>query len=342
MSNTYTDQQNSRMFLTIPVSDVLSYFGKRADHRNYMYYSPFRDEATPSMRVTVDRSTGTWVWADYGGMPEGGKHVDGGGVLDLVMKLANVSSYKAAFDILEQIGRSRGIEVIRQESSRNRREVKESGVVIDDISEEFTNKALRDYAVSSRCINQDILSRYCRQVSYHFKSNPQKINLAIGFPNNNGGFALRGNTRNRKLNSVWGLSVLDPSGVLRKDAGVNSDRCILFEGFMDFLSYMSWRGIETPGCDVCVLHSVSNVVHAKDWLLSHTSVRTFFDNDVAGQKATDTVKNWCAAKEGVSFKDGSGAYAGSKDLNEGWQKVCARRKGMAEGMAVENKGLTIK
>lgn len=75
------------MLLSTPVDRVLAFFGKNTAHRNYMYYSPFRDESEPSMRVTVDHSTGQWVWADFGGMPSPGKRVDGGGCLDMVMRL---------------------------------------------------------------------------------------------------------------------------------------------------------------------------------------------------------------------------------------------------------------
>ena len=48
------------LLLTTPVDRILAYFGRNTAHRSYMYYSPFRDEADPSMRVTVDRSTGLW------------------------------------------------------------------------------------------------------------------------------------------------------------------------------------------------------------------------------------------------------------------------------------------
>ncbi len=311
------------ILLTIPVVDVLTYFGKRADHRSYMYYSPFRDESSPSMRVTV-KPDGTWIWADFGSSPKEGHRVDGGGILDMVKRLSGVHSDKEAWDVLGEIGRTRGIEVIREESRENVRKVKDSGIVVDDVSCDFTRKSLVNYAVNVRRIPQDILSRYCRQVTYHSKSDPSHSYTVIGFPNNAGGFAMRGSTRNRKLNNIWGISTLGPDGVLRKDASAVSPKCATFEGFMDFLSYLSWRGVAEPGMDVCILHSASNAVHAKEFLLSHESVRTFFDNDEAGTKATELVRDWCDEK-GLDFKDGRSAYPDYNDINEAWQAVKERR-----------------
>lgn len=328
-----------QLLFAVPVVDILSYFGKRIDHRSYMYYSPFREESEPSMRVTVNRNDGTWVWADYGGVPEGGRHVDGGGVLEMVRRLAGVSTDAAAMGVLEEIGRSRGIEVIREESRVERKKVKDSGIVIDDVSGTFSRRSIRDYAVNVRCIPLPLLERYCRQVKYHSKADSSRFFTVIGFPNNAGGFAMRGSGENRKMNNVWGLTTLGPDGVLRKDASVASDKCALFEGFMDFLSYMAWRGAQEPGMDVCVLHSASNAVHAKGWVEAHGAVRCFFDNDDAGSRATELVASWCGGKD---FKDGRSAYAGHKDINEAWKEAVAKRKGQSRSEDRQPSGAGIK
>lgn len=324
-SNTYSDTTHRLLFAT-PVADVLSHYGKRTDHRGYMYYSPFRDESVPSMRVTVNRNDGTWVWADFGGQPQAGKRADGGGCLDLVRRLGNLHSDAEAFCVLEEIAQRRGIRpVTPAEPKAAHRTGRESGIVIDEVSGAFSRRSLRRYAIEERCIPEDLLVRYCKQVSYHSRAAANRRFTAIGFPNNAGGWALRGSGGDRKLNSAWGLSTFGPDGVLHVDGIPLSGKCALFEGFMDFLSYLAWRGVENPGMDVCVLHSAANAVHAKGFVLAHESVRTFFDNDDAGERATALVRSWCE-DAGLDFKDGRGAYARWNDVNDAWKEIVAMRR----------------
>ena len=271
--NAYSDIPDYSSLLAIPVSDVLAYFGKRTGHRGYMYYSPFRDEREPSMRVTVNSADGTWVWADYGGSPTGGRRVDGGGVLEMVRRLSGVSGDSGAVSVLREIAAGRGCPEVPDVSPPER----ETGIVIDDVSAVFTSGPVRRYATRVRRIPEPLLGRYCRQVRYHPRSDPSRSYIAIGFPNNAGGWALRGRGAGAKLNSAWGLTTLGPDGSLMADGRAASTRGLLFEGFMDFLSYLAWRGVLEPGADVCVLHSASNIVHAREWALSHGAVRSFFE-----------------------------------------------------------------
>ncbi len=280
------------------------------------------------MRVTVNPNDGTWVWADFGGTPENGQKTDGGGILHMVKRLGNVTSDKEAFEILEEIARKHGINVIKEEIKTNKKQSKDSGIVIEDVSMTFNRKALLNYGTQTRRIPKNTLEHYCRQVRLHYKSSPNKSYYFIGFPNNAGGYAMRGTGKNQKLNNIWGLSTISPDGTLMKNAATKSDKCAIFEGFMDFLSYLSWRNVKTPGMDICILHSASNTIHAKEWILSHKNVRTFFDNDEAGQKATDMIEKWCN-ENGIDFKDGRIAYANHNDINEAWKTVTESRKDKA-------------
>ena len=103
----------------------------------------------------------------------------------------------------------------------------------------------------------------------------------------------------------------------RPGVDVSSSRCAVFEGFFDYLSWLAWRKVEEPGMDVCVLNSTSLIAYARSWVLSHDVVRSFFDNDPAGDKATEALAAWCA-EEGKDFRDGRGAYVGKDDVNEAW------------------------
>jgi hypothetical protein len=304
--------RDMELLLTTPPDRILAYFGRSTAHRGYMYYSPFRREASPSMRVTMDRNTGRWIWADYGGSPPKGKKADGGGCLDMVRRLSGVSTDREALDILAVI---RGTPLSLEPESLKRKETLPTGIVIDGVDDTFSSKSLIRYATIQRRIPLPLLNRYCREVSYHTKADPSRHFTAIGFRNNGGGYALRGTSRRSKISTLSDVTTLDPSGGHSPGAEPSSFRCYLFEGFMDFLSWMAWRGVGEPGADVCVLNSVSNLSLAEGWLLAHGVIRCFLDNDPAGRAAYDRV---CALCAGRDIRDSSSAYRGSKDLNEAY------------------------
>ena len=303
--------ENMQHLLSVPVASVLAFYGKRADHRRYMYYSPFRDESEPSMKVT-EFQDGTWVWHDYG-------TGENGGVLDMVCKLEGNESHRNAYEVLSKIsGRPVEMPAMQVYGKRAPKKGSETGIVVVSVSERFTNASLLSYFTNVRFIPTEVLDRYCVQVKYYAKSAPQVRHFAAGFHNNSGGFALRGTGR-VKINSAWALSTLSPNGCFIREEDACFEKGDLFEGFVNFLSKITYRyqaglGLE-PGMDSCVLHSASNVAKCHDWVLRHRQIRTFFDNDEAGDKATEMVKGWCK-ESGIDFKDGRCAYLGYNDINE--------------------------
>ena len=300
------------MLLSTPVDRVLAFFGKNTAHRNYMYYSPFRDEAEPSMRVTVNHSNGQWVWADFGGTPSMGRKADGGGCLEMVRRLSGASTDREALDTLAQIN---GTFIPEQEVQHQDIQARPSGIVIDNISDVFDRTFLVKYAELERGIRKVLLERYCRQVTYHPRSAPERKFTVIGFPNNGGGYALRGTTAYSKKTTLCDITTLSLTGKFVSEDVVTSKRCYIFEGFMDFLSWLAWSGKDIPGADVCVLNSVSNLSKAKNWLLAHEGVRCFMDNDRAGREAYDRICEICSDRD---VKDGSMVYKEFKDLNEAY------------------------
>ena len=317
------------LLLTTPVDRILAYFGRNTAHRSYMYYSPFRDEADPSMRVTVDRSTGRWYWADFGGSPAPGKKADGGGCLEMVRRLSGAASDKEALEVLASINGSFPPEIGTEWKAPKE---KPSGIVIDKVSEVFDREFLVRYAERERGIPRELLERYCRQVTYHPKASPSRRFTVIGFPNNGGGYALRGTAPGSKITTLCDITTLGPSGAMIPDEDPGALRCYVFEGFMDFLAWLAWRNESVPGADVCVLNSVSNLRKATGWLYSHGVIRCFLDNDPAGREAYDRI---CEACQGRDVKDGSTAYRGYKDLDEAYvSHLKALRKDGGKGLRI--------
>lgn len=295
----YTEQQKQEL-MSISIVEILAYYGKSlARTKTGMYYSPFRDEKTPSFHI--DEAANTWY--DFG------TH-EGGGLIDFVCKITGCQR-KEAYDWLASI-RHMIHEEVHTEVIKRAASVGESKVIIEKVNEQFSKPALVEYA-QSRCISREILDRYCDEVTYSVSSKPGSSFFAIGFKNNSGGYVLR--SKVAKICSSSDVTTLGPDGNLTME--VNSKKVAVFEGFIDFLSLLSYNEKQEPGHDCCILNSVSNLEKALPWIAGHTNIMIFADNDNAGrdtyQRITDYVSD---SAEEVCIYDMAELYKGHKDLND--------------------------
>lgn len=157
--------------------------------------------------------------------------------------------------------------------------------------------------LKSRRISPEVASRYCREVYY--KTHGDRLYFAVGFRNDGGGWELR-NSRFKISTSPKTISTLS----------CGSDTVAVFEGFMDYLSYMSMRRERRPGTDAIVLNSVSNLSKAMSAISSHQTVLTYLDNDAAGRRTTDEIRRQA---EGCRVIDRSELYREHNDLNDYWK-----------------------
>lgn len=163
---------------------------------------------------------------------------------------------------------------------------------------ELLHPALLGY-LSERGIDLAIARTYCREVRYAIGN---KLYFAIGFRNDAGGWELR-NARFKGTGT--------PKHITSIDNG--SHTAILFEGFMDFLSYLSLEKAPHPSVDSLVLNSVVNLPKALPFLARHELVHAFLDNDETGRKALSRLADALPASEVI---DRSGFYRPHKDLND--------------------------
>ena len=137
----------------------------------------------------------------------------------------------------------------------------------------------------SRHVDADIGKRYCKEIWYTFRG---KRYFGIAFPNIKGGYELR----NPYYKGC--LSEKDISLIHSQQVGVQ-DRCCIFEGFMDFLSYktLEKRGDDIictqEQCNYIVLNSISCLGKCMERLACYTAIHCYFDNDKARQMATNTI-----------------------------------------------------
>lgn len=297
----YSENEKQRL-LSFPLDGVLAACGKRTDHRGYMYFSPFRDEDSPSFHI--DARTNRWY--DFG-------TAEGGGVVDLVCRLKGcgkgevldiLAGFDTSFVHVDNAARN-----IQDVSPRNSSSV----VRIDSVSDSITRYALVDYATIDRGVPMEIVEQYCKQVAYRIGENRDSLYYAIGFPNNSGGYVLR--SARTKICSSSDVSTLDRNGKVCSEP--SSRKALVFEGFFDMLAWRALYGSKSLDCDVCVLNSVSNWKRAADWLGSHSKVCLCLDNDDAGRRTVKEMAQGIKKVNGnLEVWDMSSSYSRYKDVGE--------------------------
>ncbi len=252
------------------------------DNSRYgLYLSPLREERTPSFKVDYLQN----LWYDFG-------LGEGGSIIDLVMRLERCDFVQA----VRLLGNGERTHIPAPVSSSVSPSVTTFRTLFDI---PLRHPALVGY-LSSRGIDPDIAFGYCREV--HYAINGREY-FAVGFRNDAGGWELR---------SECFKGGVSPKHITTIDN--RSDTVIVFEGFMDFLSYLSMK--KQLQTDAAVLNSVVNLPKAIPFLDRHTTIHAFFDNDEAGQKATANLKR---LYPNSSVIDRSHLYREHKDLNEFWQ-----------------------
>ena len=260
-----------------------------------MYLSPLREERTPSFKVDYVRN----LWYDFG-LGEGGT------LLTLVMRLERCDRY-AAIRIL-----SSG-EIRQAESTSLSSGIYERPAVggVSPVLRPAAVPALRILSdaplrhpalvgyLASRGIVLSVAAAFCREVRYEVNG---RAFFAVGFRNDAGGWELR-SERFKGGSSPKHITTI----------GNRSDTVIAFEGFMDFLAYLSLKHPERLRIDAAVLNSVVNLPKAVPFLSRHPVIHTFFDNDEAGRKATADLIRLCPRSELI---DQSSFYSGHKDVND--------------------------
>jgi DNA primase len=155
----------------ISIVDYLSRLGfepTRIRGIDYWYYSPFREERTPSFKVNIHRN----VWYDHG-MGEGG------GILNLGAKLNQCT----LSEFLEKLALGHhGISIQRQAQLPVKPEARLEILSINNI----TSVNLIHY-LHGRGIDAETAKQYCKEIE--FRIGP-KMYDAIGFPNRSGAYEL--------------------------------------------------------------------------------------------------------------------------------------------------------
>ena len=253
---------------------------------NLMYLSPLRTEKHASFKINTELN----LWYDFG-------ISRGGNIIDLAELLYNSSDVSY---LIHQIERnalgcvSVSLPTVKPNAPQN------SFENLQVLS--ITRPALINY-LGERCIGIEIARTVCKELHFDTRG---KHYFGIGFPNIAGGYEIR---------NPFFKGCIAPKDISHFYAEEPKKVCLVFEGFMDFLSFMMLRRKENDGLkrqDYLVLNSVSNIQKALEPLSHYENVQCFLDTDEAGRNAYLQLSKELRKP----ITDASTLYNGYKDLNE--------------------------
>jgi len=253
------------------------------------FFSPLHQENTPSFKVDIQKN----LWYDFG-LGEGGT------LVDLIMKMDGCSPK----DVLKKFNSSNSnfdLNFIRNSvASKKKSENSKQDDSFELLSvKNLNNSILLDYIVGKRGIDINIAKKFTKEI--YFKKSNRRL-FSIGFQNDIGGFELRnalykGNLGGKAITTIAGSQ--------------NNGNLTIFEGFMDFLSALTFYGVKDTRDDVIILNSLSLLENSFDSFRKYKKIKLFLDNDDAGNRAKIKI-----LQNGFNFEDYSFLYKNYKDFND--------------------------
>ena len=258
-----------------------------------MYRSPLREETHPSFKVDTEKN----LWIDYA---EG----RGGSIIDLCMRMEGCTLSEAirllgqnapvngTYSFLNDFAPNSTQPVMAVNGARRLIEIS------DTLPPHF-----QEYLTKVRCINLEKAMPFLKCISYEVRG---RLYQAIGFANLSGGYELRDDKTFKGT-----IAPKDITPIFTDKITDRMQPICVFEGFMDFLSFLSMKEKVVNRC--LVMNSVSNVARTIRYLNDRhlTHIRAFLDNDEAGRRAVQDF-----IKAGFHVEDMNIHYQDFKDLNE--------------------------
>lgn len=281
---------NSQQAKSISIIDLLHNLNcepTKKLNNDFWFNSPLHTEKTSSLKVDTNKN----IWYDHGI----GK---GGNIIDLVVIYYNCNFSEALSKIASIVNHTNNsflkVQHLKDFDRTTTPTKKQEIQKVKDLQ----NKALINY-VNSRGINTDIATKYIKEI-YWINQKSNKSNFGLCFKNDTGGYEIR--------NSILKLNIGGKSITTIK--GIDLTKVSIFEGFMDYLTALIYFKIDRFKGTVIILNSVA-LLDKTIPLLKDKLVYAFLDNDRAGKKALNTIKD-----NNINVLDCSNYYKDYKDFNE--------------------------
>ena len=271
---------NTTQARTISIEKVLYNLGLKPTKNTASeswFLSPFRIEKTASFKINNNLNK----WFDFG-------EQKGGNTIDFVIE-------KFGFSISE------ALEYLKQfdDFSFHKQNHQIQDIKVDYIEKviPLQHLALTQY-LRSRGITKFQNIKVLKEVHYQIKD---KKYFAIGFQNKSDGFEIR---------SKYSKICLGKKDVSIIESG--KDKLRIFEGFFDYLAFVQLQEIlQQKESDYLILNSVGLLQKNFSILEKYTQIETYLDNDEAGDKYTEIIKD--QFKQAIDKRE---LYSENKDLNE--------------------------
>jgi len=269
----------------------------KKEGKEYWYLSPFRKEKDASFHTSY--LGGKWIWNDFGDR--------GGTVIDFVMRHENYHSVSDALFFLDNVFNHKKLSITLKSQKRENQQIPltEKTLRLEKVKA-LKNNSLVEYLTKERGIKFSIANLYLKEIHFTNTEN-QKVYFALGMENMSGGYEIR----NPFFKSSLGKK--DLTIVHGSDRGEVS----IFEGYLDFLSYLTDQSKSKLKGDVLILNSIVFSEKAINLILaqSYSKIFTFFDND---KKGAETLAFF--QKFPIKVIPCNHLYSNHKDYNQFLQK----------------------
>ena len=273
---------NCKQFNTIPLEEVLLSLGHlptKQSEKEAWFLNQFAKENHASFKI--NKNLNYWYLHSEG---IGGKNVD------FMRKYLNAS----VSEVLIWAEKQSFSSFHQHNISNQKLENLPANYEIIEIKN-IQHPALLEYLRERKVGNQ---TQFLHEI--HYRMNDKNY-FGIGFKNDSGGYEIR-----NKYSKIC-LGKKDIS-TIKNDS--NSVR--IFEGFFDFISFKNLENeLEKEPSDYLILNSVSMLHNIKNSLGKYEKVELYLDNDEAGNRAVEMIKN-----ENKNAEDCRALYSNFKDLNE--------------------------
>ncbi|WP_139421445.1 toprim domain-containing protein [Chryseobacterium mulctrae] len=273
---------NCKQFNSILLEEVLLSLGHlptKQNEKKAWYLNPFGNESQASFKI--NKSLNKWYLFSEG---------IGGNNTDFMKKYLNTSVNGVLIWAENQNFSSFQNQNIPDQKFEN----SSKNYEILDVNE-IQHPALLEYLRERKVGNQ---TQFLHEIYYRMND---KNYFGIGFKNDSGGYEIRNKYSKICLGKKDISTFKNDSKSLR-----------IFEGFFDFLSFKNVeKFLEKEPSDYIILNSVAMISNIKKSLDQYENIELYFDNDIAGNRAVEMIKN-----ESKNAEDCRVLYSDFKDLNE--------------------------
>jgi hypothetical protein len=286
--NLTKNDMNCKQANAVPIGIILdsfSLFPSKQNRKSAFYFALDREERTPSLLVDYSNNTAF----DFGT----GKKYD---VISIVQLIKRCSVAEAlSFISLNNFSQTLPAPAFE---------------VLADTNSVSAVTAVKHPALLNYLTKRKLNSEAGELVEIHY-SDFGKTFFCVGFKNDSGGYEISNALKfKRCLGRKDITSICNAQSVLR-----------MFESWSDYLSFkVINNGSNYGDADYVILNSVSMIQRFARNPMGYASVELFLDNDDAGDRATELLKQQFTKAQDQRF-----LYADHKDLNE----FLKSRKGMS-------------